>query len=266
MSAGLATLRREAAAIAREVHALRPVVAPRSPVDLALAAGSPPDPWQRDVLEARPRRGLLNCARQTGKSTTTAVLAVHTALYQPGSLTLLLSPTLRQSSELLKRCRTVYRALGNPGEVNGDSATVLTLGNGARIVSLPGSEGSIRGYSAVALLIVDEAARVPDAVYASALPMVGIGDGAILALSTPFGTRGWWWEAWAHGGHAWDRVEVPAARCPRLTPAFLAEAKRSMGEFWYRQEFSCEFLDAQSAAFRRADVEAAFVEVDVWNL
>ena len=84
--------------------------APRlTAVQLAEQAGIAPDPWQIDVLTSRSPRILLNIARQAGKSTVSAVLAVHTALAEPEALVLLLSPTLRQSGELFKKCASVYR-------------------------------------------------------------------------------------------------------------------------------------------------------------
>ena len=158
--------------------------------------GVEPDDWQRDLLRSDADRRLLNCARQSGKSLMAALLGVHTALYEPGSLTLLLSPTLRQSGELFKKCIALYREAGRPVEAVSETALTLTLRNGSRIVSLPGQEHTVRGYSAVRLLVVDEAARVPDDLYASVRPMLAVSAGKLVALSTPFGTRGWWYEAW----------------------------------------------------------------------
>jgi hypothetical protein len=60
------------------------------PVLLARRAGIDPDPWQAEVLRSTAPRRLLNCSRQSGKSTVAAVRAVHVALYEPGSLVLLL--------------------------------------------------------------------------------------------------------------------------------------------------------------------------------
>jgi hypothetical protein len=77
------------------------------PVQFSIAAGIPPDPWQARVLRSTAPRLILNCSRQSGKSTTTGTLAVHTALYQPGSLILLLSPGQRQSGELFRKCLDV---------------------------------------------------------------------------------------------------------------------------------------------------------------
>src|SRR5687768_11624610 len=84
------------------------------PARFAEACGIVPDGWQADVLRSTAPRMLLNASRQSGKSTVVAVLATHTALYQPGALVLLLSPTLRQSGELFRKCLAVYHAAGRP--------------------------------------------------------------------------------------------------------------------------------------------------------
>ena len=235
------------------------------PAQLAKQAGLEPDAWQMQALRSGSPRLLLNCSRQSGKSTVSAALAVHTALYQAGSLVLLLSPSLRQSQELFRKALDFYRAADEAEPPEAESALRLELANGSRIVSLPGKEGTVRGYSGVRLLIVDEASRVPDALYFAIRPMLAVSGGRLMALSTPFGTRGWWYEAW-RSAEAWDRFEVPATACPRISSAFLAEEQRTLGEWWFEQEYMCRFLDAETQAFRREDVECAFQEIETWNL
>lgn len=236
------------------------------PVLFAQAAGIEPDDWQAEVLRSGAPRMLLNCSRQSGKSTITAALAMHTAIFDPGALVLLLSPSLRQSQELFKKCLAVYRGAGRPVSPAAESAMRLELDNGSRVVSLPGTETSIRGYSAVRLLIVDEAARVEDGLYLSVRPMLAVSAGRLIALSTPFGTRGWWYEAW-RGDEPWERYEVPAAMCPRIPASFLAEERRNMGEWWYTQEYECRFMEGQTQVFTREEVDRAFAEkVETWAL
>lgn len=229
------------------------------PVVLARAAGLDPDPWQQDVLRSTSPRMLLNCSRQSGKSTTTAVLAVHTVLYRPKTLALLVSHALRQSQELFRKCLDVYRAAGRPVPPDAENMLSLTLSNGSRLISLPGKEGTIRGYSGVGLLVIDEASRVDDPLYMAVRPMLAVSGGRLLAPSTPFGTRGWWYEAW-QSSDDWKRVEIPATACPRISPAFLDEERRSMGAWWFEQEYLCRFNDAQDAVFRRADIDAAYTD------
>jgi hypothetical protein len=181
---------------------------------------------------------------------------MHTAVYQPGTLVLLLSPSLRQSQELFRKCLDVYNALHHQVPTQAESALRLELENGSRIVSLPGKETTIRGYSGVHLLIVDEAARVPDELYFSVRPMLAVSGGRLVAPSTPFGKRGWWYEAWAEG-IGWERYEVPASKCPRIPAEFLAEERRVLGPWWYQQEYECQFSETTDQVFSPEVVLAA---------
>jgi hypothetical protein len=216
-----------------------------------------PDPWQAATLRSSADRLLLLCSRQCGKSLTAAALAVQTAFLQPGSLTLLLSPTERQSGELFRdKVKRIYNGLGRPVATATETALTLTLANGSRIVSLPGEEGTIRGYSGVALLVIDEAARVPDPLYFAVRPMLAVSRGRLAALSTPFGRRGWFYEEW-HSARAWERVKIAADQCPRIAPEFLAEEREALGAHWYAQEYELEFRDVIDSLFRQEDIDAA---------
>lgn len=227
------------------------------PMRLAERCGFQPDPWQARFLRSTAPRILLNASRQSGKSTTTAALAVHEAIYQPGALVLMLSPTLRQSGELFRKATGMYRALGRPVPSESESALSLALENGSRIVSLPGKEGTVRGYSGAALVLIDEASRVEDVLYVSVRPMVAVSGGRILALSTPWGCRGWWHREWTEGGESWERYEIPATICPRISTAFLAEEERSMGRQAFLSEYMCQFVASMDSVFDPADIAAA---------
>jgi hypothetical protein len=242
------------------------VAARIDPFVFSKRAGIVPDPWQGKLLRSAQPRILVNCSRQSGKSTTMGTLALHEALYEPGSLTLMISPTQRQSGELFKKMLSLYRGLGRPVDAEAEQALQLELSNGSRIVSLPGKEGTIRGYSGVNLLLLDESAKIPDDLYFTVRPMLAVSHGRLVAASTPFGTRGWWYESW-RGKEPWQRFEVPATECPRIEAAFLAEEKRTMGDFWFSQEYMCQFLDAQSSAFRQVDIDAALaLDYEPWDI
>jgi hypothetical protein len=206
-----------------------------------------------------PRRTLLLCSRQAGKSSVAAAVALRTALLRPASPVLLLSPSLRQSGELFRKVLDLFGALGHPMGVTAESALRLELANGSRIVSLPGDEKNVRCFSGVALLIIDEAARVPDALYCAVRPMLAVSQGRLVALSTPFGKRGWFHEEW-QGSGAWERIRITAEQCPRIPRAFLEEERRSLGERWFAQEYLCSFEEAVGAFFTHGDILAALAE------
>ena len=169
---------------------------------------------------------------------------------------LLLSPSLRQSGELFRKVLDLFGASGVHGYRRSESPCALELANGSRIVSLPGDEKNIRGFSGVALLIIDEAARVQDALYCSVRPMLAVSRGQMVALSTPFGKRGWFHDEW-HGPGDWERVRITAEECPRIPADFLNEERRALGERWYRQEYLCSFEDVIDAVFAYSDIQAA---------
>jgi hypothetical protein len=151
-------------------------------VALAAAVGMAADRWQAEVLRTDHPRVLLNCCRQSGKSTTSAPKAVRVAVYGPGSPILLLSSALRQSQELLEKAVAMYRLLGRPVAAEAENALSLTLENRSWLMSLPGTEAAVRDSSAARLLVVNEAARVPDDFLAWVRPMLAVSGGQLAAV------------------------------------------------------------------------------------
>ena len=225
-------------------------------VSFARALGLEPDGWQEELLCSTSDRVLLNCSRQSGKSTISGVIALHRALYHPGSLVLCLAPALRQSQELFGKVLGFYRDLGRPVSPQGERKLSLELENGSRIVTLPGSEKTIRGFSGTSLLVLDEAARVEDELYFAVRPMLAVSGGALMMLSTPYGKRGVFYEEWT-GGHGWERYEVPASQCPRISEEFLEEERRVLPSWVYRQEYECSFEETEDQVFTTEMVEQA---------
>jgi hypothetical protein len=262
-----------AEAMRREVARLRAEVARRragrsenpllrelreDPALILTRASLTPDPWQAALLRSGSKRILMLCSRQSGKSQTAAALALKAALLEAPALILILSRAQRQASELFKdKFLPLYNALGRPVPTVQESAASLTLANGSRVVSLPGKEETIRCYSGVRLLILDEAARVPDVLYRSVRPMLAVSGGCLVALSTPFGKRGWFYQSWT-GKERWERVKVTARQCPRISEEFLREELEAMGPKWFGQEYDpLSFEDAEGQVFAGEDIEAA---------
>jgi hypothetical protein len=219
--------------------------------------GFDPDEAQMAVVLSEAKRGILNCTRQWGKSTVGAAKAVHRGYTRAGSLVLVASPSERQSRELVRKAKGMLRKLGVRPRGDGGGDVSALLPNGSRIVGLPGVESTVRGFSAVSLLLIDEAARVEDEMYLALRPMLAVGQGDLWLMSTPNGKRGFFHEAWEHGGEEWFRMSVPATECPRIAKDFLEGERRAMGTNLFEQEYMCSFVDNGTAMFGRDLVEAA---------
>src|SRR3982751_4548804 len=118
---------------------------PQAVIDAATFArvrlGFDPDPKQEQVLDERIRRGMLNCTRQWGKSTLMAIKALYQAVHHAGTLTLVISPSERQSALLVQKVRRMaVKNLGLMLKKDGINKVSAVFPNGSTIVGLPESE------------------------------------------------------------------------------------------------------------------------------
>jgi hypothetical protein len=248
-----AQLRSEVSYLRERRPSRRPAI-PEDRLEFAAAAGLPNlDPWQEKLLHSDSSRILLNCSRQSGKSTMAAIIALHQALWRRSSLVLILAPAERQAKELFTKVASSYQALGHIIPADSYRKMGMELANGSRIEALPGTEKTIRGFSGVDLLLVDEASRVADELYFAVRPMLAVSGGRLMMLSTPYGRRGIFFEEWTDG-QGWERYEVPASECPRISEAFLDEERRALPRRVFRQEYECSFEDTDDAVFAYEDV------------
>jgi phage terminase large subunit-like protein len=148
------------------MHRLDPVRWVKECLDMDL------DDWQADAIRSDHRRIMLLCSRQAGKSTAAALRALHRVIFYPGSLVLLVSAGLHQSSELFMKVMHHLDQLEARPRLTEENKLSIVLANGSRIVSLRQNEAKIRGYSAVDLIIEDEAAEVKDDMYSAVRPML----------------------------------------------------------------------------------------------
>jgi Terminase large subunit, T4likevirus-type, N-terminal len=222
--------------------------------------GFVPDARQLTVLQSTAKRGILNCSRQWGKSTVAAAKAVHLAYTRPGSVVLVASPSERQSGEFIRKAAGMVRRLGIRSRGDGDNAISLALPNRSRIVGLPGTDATIRGFSAVSMVLIDEAARVSDDMYMALRPMLAVGDGDLWIMSTPCGQRGFFYDAWRDEGGDWMRVSVPATECSRIPATFLEKERRDMPSAVFSQEYMCEFTGDGTEYFDQLLIEDALDE------
>jgi len=244
-----------------------PLSIPSDPLLFAAdSLGFHPDPVQAHVLSSDSKRLILCCSRQWGKSTLAAIKALHFALTNPATTTLIAAPSLRQSISFLKLAIGLLAPLNIAHKPDRFVAHSLLLPNRARIVAIPGIQKTIRGPSP-SLIVIDEAAWLLDETYFAIRPMLAATNGSLFLLSTPFGEYGFFYDAWHDKSETWTRVQATASECPRITQSFLDEERRTMTAERFKREYMCEFTPGEAQFFERALIERAFRDdVETWDL
>ena len=129
-----------------------------------------PTPWQETFLRSPRGASILALtARQVGKTTVAAWGIAHAMVFSPQSLSVIACPAQRQSAEAVRRVREALLKAGQ--KLQSDNVYGLELGNGSRVLALPGSDDLIRGLTVDAWIVADEAARLPEDLIAALRPM-----------------------------------------------------------------------------------------------
>ncbi len=226
------------------------------------------DENQKKILDPKNKRVIINCHRQWGKSTISSLLCFHRALFYEKSLCLLVAPSLRQSSENFRKIADALENIDPKPEFLESTKLTLKFSNGSRIISLPGSQKTVRGFTAPDLIIIDEDAQAEDDLYGALLPMLtNSPNGRLILASTPWGQKGHFYKIWIAGGPEWLKIKVIASENPRIRPEVLEEAKRSPnGALWYAQEYEGAFVSDEFSLFDDARMAKAlsddFEEID----
>lgn len=196
--------------------------------------------WQYDYLEEW-RNAVVLKGRQVGASTCAGVIAVCNTLSVDHTLALVVSPSLKQSTEVKQRATDAARALAKLVglRITGDSTTQISFSNGSRVVSLPGSQKSVRGWTAD-FLVIDEAAFLEPETFLAARATAATG-GRVIVQSTPAGPFGHFYELWESEDPNWAKYRVTSEQVPTISAEFLANERRTLGADEYAQEYLATF-------------------------
>jgi hypothetical protein len=205
-----------------------------------------PDEKQQHALRCKKDRIVLNWARQRGKSDIVALRALHRAVFFPRSMIIIVSASEDQALEVMRKVNAHRRNMDLEGKPLEDNKGSIELPNRSRIIALPASVGTIRGYSAVDLLIEDEAGEVPDDLHETIKPMLQVSNGTMFLMGTPKGPKGHFAEIWQHGGPEWEKSQSTAWENPRVRRALLererAHCEKLGKALWFQQEYECAFI------------------------
>ena len=220
--------------------------------------GMTPHAWQETYLRAPQGQCIaVLSSRQVGKSTVAAVGAAHTAVYTPGSLSVVACPTQPQSGEVLRKTKEMVNKAG-AGLVT-DNTYRIELSNGSRVLALPGNEESIRGLTVDGWVVADEAARLDPAMMAALHPMrIQRPNSRFALLSTAWSRIDPFWSVWASNDPSWLRIKATVDVEPGLiAPTVLEEARRRLSDDEFKREFLGIPAGAHLSPFKYAYYERA---------
>jgi hypothetical protein len=223
------------------------------------AFGLEPTEYQAAYL-TDPRQTIFLKARQCGASLAAAALSISTVRAAAGTDVVIVSPSLQQSKEVLKRVRDGLYTLEEP--LVQDSTGLIRLKTGSRVISLPGNARAVRGYSP-ALCIADEASWIADETYTAIRPLLAASGGRLIAQSTPGSKVGWFYELWdSELDGTWLRLAVPATDVPFYAAGFLERERRELPPESYAAEYGLTFGGISVGGTPLfPDIEALFTEV-----
>lgn len=213
---------------------------------LAMTGERPLD-WQAPYLW-EVRNAVVLKGRQVGASTAASVLVCRRALLVPHSLVAIVSPSLKQSTEVKERSRNGLERLGV--RMIKDSESVIQLENRSRILSLPGTAKSVRGWS-VDFLVIDEAAFLDPETFLAAHATVAATGGRIVVQSTPAGPFGHFYDRFLQASDLeeakndptvqWVRYQVSSEDVPTIGKDFLETERARLTDDEYAQEYLGQF-------------------------
>ena len=256
------------------------------------------DPWQKRVMEHE-GNCVLRTGRQVGKSQTVAKKASKVSIEYPGTETLIIAASQRQSSHifekimsyynrideiLLEKARIAHKAEWNRQKSRRDkisqfnmkyglfeekpTKTKAALKNGSRVHCLPaGKTGVYLRCFTIDFLIGDEAAYIPEPVYVAVKPMLAVskklrGLGWEIYLSTPFGKGGYFYDC-CHDPD-FMQIHVSSEDCKRIPRDFLKKERTKLSRIEYAQEYLGEFIDEFNQLFPTALINSRMTFIE-WN-
>src|SRR3990172_8687388 len=238
---------------------------PSKPISLALKGSRlfrlgrllPGQPYRYQAtawMDPSPQRIILK-ARQIGISTAIMAEALDGAFTQPDSLALFVSRNERAATHILSYAYQMLRRLELQDQLVKSNETEMSLTNGSRLISLPASKDTGRGYPANHVYLDEHAHQMwAEDIFGAIAPTIARG-GYITVVSTPVGRRNLFYRIWAGlEGAGWSRHIIPWRSCPVYDEAWYERERPKYITQQWAQEFDCDFVESGLTRFRPVDI------------
>lgn len=222
--------------------------------------GFTPHTSQREVIDSiihgEEKFHIATIGRQWGKSMMGMNLALYWMLNNGPCKVLWVSPVYSQTSKVHKE---LYSAIATSGIVknNNFSDNRIELKNGSEIVFRSAERyDNIRGMT-MDYGIVDEAAFMKEDAWREAIrPVFAVRGKKVLFISTPKG-KNWFYELYQLGrspdNNRYKSYTGSSYETPYISSEEIEDAKKTLPEQVFQQEYRAEFIDSGGEVFSNLD-------------
>ena len=211
-------------------------------------------PYQQEIYQGieKHKYSVILAARQTGKSFVVSLWAFFRALEIPNHTILVISPSERQSKNLIDKVKMHIQAVKNiKYEILEDTklnSLEIKFPNNSKIVALPSKPETVRGFSGD--VIMDEAAFFEQGmeVYKAVFPTITRKpEYKLIAISTPKGKTDIFYYLWtiAEDNELWFKYKLTIFDAVKKGLNVDIEELRQgiKDDDAWRTEYLCEFID-----------------------
>lgn len=214
--------------------------------------------WQQEAynyIADSPNQGkvlVIKAKRQVGKNFLgTAVLLNYCSM---GKINAILEPSLNQCRRVFKQ---ITKALSRSGLLASCNASTLTIEfkNGAEILfKSAGSGDNLRGDTITGILIIDEAAFIPDEIIETILPTIDANNANLMIISTPLFTSGYFYEEYMSRGENklvlnWNNYDTSEF----LSATRLEEYRQKLSPNKFKSEYLGQFITENGLLFNNLE-------------
>ena len=206
------------------------------------------DPWQLKFLVCNAKRITIVCGRQCGKTAAASILIAEEAVNIPNSYIMIGAYVIEQAEHLLWKIKDYMFTKHNSKIEGRPTLHFMELKNGSKIIcKAVGDTGAGMRGPTVTLLVLDEAALIPDRAWVAIEPVISVSKGRVILLSTGQCKKGFFYKSTLDEDI--EQFKVSARDCPRHSKEFLDKKEAELSPVAFAQEYLGEFLDDYNRKF-----------------
>lgn len=214
----------------------------------------------RDFIDHR--KNIILKARQLGISTITAAYCAWLMFFRRSKQILVIAIQFDVAKNLLTKVQAIIKHLPpwfkELNKITVDNRSLLKLTNDSFIKASATNEDAGRSEG-LSLVILDEAAFIDgmDDIWAALKPTVGRPLGRIIAISTPNGMAGWFYDMYnaaEKGDIEWNPTKLHWTAHPERDEKWFNNEVKDMPRRKIAQEYECSFLASGETVINSDDL------------